>query len=89
MSFCPQVILSGFDCGGAIGSLSDAPPPPPTHTPPHISPVLLLKEALACRLLVLTSLLWLEVGHLGADSQGPFGISMGYLLTARGLPPWC
>lgn len=65
------------------------PPPPPPHTPPHISPVLLLKEALACRLLVLTSLLWLEVGHLGADSQGPFGISMDYLLTARGLPPWC
>ena len=87
MSFCPQVILSGFDCWGAIGSLSDGSPS--THTPPHISPVLLLKEALACRLLVLTSLLWLEVGHLGADSQGPFGISMGYLLTARGLPPWC
>ena len=89
MSFCSQVILSGFDYRGTIGSLSDAQPHPPTHTPPHISPVLLLKEALACRLLVLTSLLWLEVGHLGADSQGPFGISMDYLLTARGLPPWC
>lgn len=42
----------------------------PVRPPPQIPPVLLLKEALACRFLVLPSLLWLKVGWLGADFQG-------------------
>lgn len=82
MSFCSQVLL--FWLWLRRGNRKPVRLLP--HT--HISPVLLLEEAFAGRLLVLTSLLWLEVGQ-GADSQGPFGISRCCLLTARGLPPWC
>lgn len=83
MSFCSQVLL--FWLWLRRGNRKPVRPLP--HT--HMSSVLLLEEALARRLLVLTSLLWLELGHPGADSQGPFGISRCCLLTARDLLPWC